>query len=256
MMKIYLNDRSIYIAQQPPESVSPADLMVTFESPEQIKAVYDEFERYEKWRNLYIIDPLLPERNRQSAPEAFSGFFKRVDAAGGIVKNEKGEYLFIHRLGFWDLPKGKIDVKDIQEALAHPDSSQSEPGFSLPDIIDQDNLQGFRDTATGQDDLMPGSEYPASARLAAIREVKEETGLKSVCITREILCTWHIYNRKEKHILKRTYWFAMEADSGQPLKPQASEGIFLAKWTPPKGIHCVLTHTYASIRELILEEVF
>ena len=32
-----------------------------------------------------------------------------IYAAGGLVKNGKGEYLFIHRLGKWDLPKGKIE---------------------------------------------------------------------------------------------------------------------------------------------------
>lgn len=34
---------------------------------------------------------------------------RKITAAGGIVKNGKGEYLFIFRLGKWDLPKGKVD---------------------------------------------------------------------------------------------------------------------------------------------------
>ena len=34
---------------------------------------------------------------------------KIIFAAGGLVKNGKGDYLFIHRLGKWDLPKGKVD---------------------------------------------------------------------------------------------------------------------------------------------------
>ena len=32
-----------------------------------------------------------------------------IEAAGGIAKNEKGEYLFIYRNDKWDLPKGKIE---------------------------------------------------------------------------------------------------------------------------------------------------
>ncbi|WP_437921784.1 NUDIX hydrolase [Sphingobacterium sp. LRF_L2] len=32
-----------------------------------------------------------------------------IKAAGGIVKNGDGAYLFIHRLGKWDLPKGKVE---------------------------------------------------------------------------------------------------------------------------------------------------
>jgi hypothetical protein len=48
-------------------------------------------------------------------PEITS-FFKKIIsdikiiyAAGGLVKNGEGDYLFIHRLGKWDLPKGKVD---------------------------------------------------------------------------------------------------------------------------------------------------
>lgn len=32
-----------------------------------------------------------------------------IEAGGGLVKNEKGEYLFIYRKERWDLPKGKIE---------------------------------------------------------------------------------------------------------------------------------------------------
>src|SRR5438552_3388516 len=32
-----------------------------------------------------------------------------IEAAGGIVKNTDGAYLFIYRLDKWDLPKGKIE---------------------------------------------------------------------------------------------------------------------------------------------------
>ncbi|HLW50088.1 MAG TPA: NUDIX domain-containing protein [Sphingobacteriaceae bacterium] len=38
--------------------------------------------------------------------------FRLIKAAGGIVKNGKGEYLFIFRLGKWDLPKGKVDERE------------------------------------------------------------------------------------------------------------------------------------------------
>ena len=84
-----------------------------------------------------------------------------------------------------------------------------------------------------------------SAHAAAIREVKEETGLQTVVIHKELAATWHIYTVKEKCILKKTQWFEMEADSGQILTPETREGIFLVKWTPTNAIHCILSHTYA-----------
>jgi 8-oxo-dGTP pyrophosphatase MutT (NUDIX family) len=47
-----------------------------------------------------------------------------IKAAGGLVKNEYNEYLFIYRNGKWDIPKGKIEkqegikdaaVREVQE---------------------------------------------------------------------------------------------------------------------------------------------
>jgi len=40
-----------------------------------------------------------------------------IEAAGGLVKNEDGEYLFIFRNNKWDLPKGKIEKQEgVKEA--------------------------------------------------------------------------------------------------------------------------------------------
>ena len=45
-------------------------------------------------------------------------YFKMVKAAGGVVKNEKSEYLFIKRFGVWDLPKGKLEEGENFETAA------------------------------------------------------------------------------------------------------------------------------------------
>jgi len=39
-------------------------------------------------------------------------FKKHIIAAGGIVKNSNNDILFIYRNGFWDLPKGKVEVNE------------------------------------------------------------------------------------------------------------------------------------------------
>lgn len=41
-----------------------------------------------------------------------------IKAAGGLVQNEAGNYLFIHRLGKWDLPKGKLDPREKTKSAA------------------------------------------------------------------------------------------------------------------------------------------
>lgn len=44
-----------------------------------------------------------------AAFDAFEAEFTSVTAAGGIVVNELGEWLMIHRNGRWDLPKGHLE---------------------------------------------------------------------------------------------------------------------------------------------------
>jgi hypothetical protein len=39
----------------------------------------------------------------------FKLLFTNINAAGGVVRNRKGEYLIIFRKEHWDLPKGKAD---------------------------------------------------------------------------------------------------------------------------------------------------
>lgn len=50
--------------------------------------------------------------------QEFSSAYKSIEAAGGIVQNLEKEVLFIHRLGKWDLPKGKIEVGETPAKAA------------------------------------------------------------------------------------------------------------------------------------------
>jgi mutator protein MutT len=44
--------------------------------------------------------------------------FTVIQAAGGLIENEKNEVLMIYRRGKWDLPKGKVDKGETLEACA------------------------------------------------------------------------------------------------------------------------------------------
>lgn len=48
----------------------------------------------------------------------FLKYYKHIQAAGGIVRNPKDDYLFIFRLGKWDLPKGKMEEGESREESA------------------------------------------------------------------------------------------------------------------------------------------
>lgn len=56
--------------------------------------------------------------------ENFKSLFTYIEAAGGLITNEKNELLFIYRRGKWDLPKGKLEtgerpteaaIREVQE---------------------------------------------------------------------------------------------------------------------------------------------
>jgi ADP-ribose pyrophosphatase YjhB (NUDIX family) len=48
----------------------------------------------------------------------FKSHFSEIEAGGGLVRNDKNEYLFIYRRGSWDLPKGKIEPNETKKTAA------------------------------------------------------------------------------------------------------------------------------------------
>jgi len=66
----------------------------------------------------------------------FWSLFKLVEAAGGIVINNKKEFLLIYRKGKWDLPKGKIEKGETVEVAAIREVEE-ECGISGLSIVKQ-----------------------------------------------------------------------------------------------------------------------
>ncbi len=127
-----------------------------------------------------------------------------IKAAGGLVKNSKGEVLFIFRNKKWDLPKGKVEKDE-------------------------------------------------SVKVAAVREVEEECGVK-IEKRKACLCkTYHIYEMQGKVILKRTSWYKMEVKGSPKLIPQKEEGITSASWVNDSGIKNKIKNTYPLIIGVLKE---
>jgi len=61
-----------------------------------------------------IIEDISPELLLKGIHQ----LYKPIDAAGGVVENEKGQILMIHRRGRWDLPKGKRDEDELMDHCA------------------------------------------------------------------------------------------------------------------------------------------
>ena len=85
----------------------------------------------------------------------------------------------------------------------------------------------------------------------ALREVKEETGIKNLSIIKPLEKTYHIFKRGGKNYLKTTYWFEMKSDFNGKFKPQKKEGITRVEWIGIENLSSVLPKSYANIRLLI-----
>ena len=131
--------------------------------------------------------------------------YNLIQAAGGVVYNDKDQVLMIFRNEKWDLPKGKLE--------------------------NGENIQQ-----------------------CAIREVEEECGIGNLKITDRLQSTYHVYEMNNKSILKRTYWFRMKTEFASKLIPQIEEGITKAEWVSKKDMFKKIENTYASIKELLLNE--
>jgi 8-oxo-dGTP pyrophosphatase MutT (NUDIX family) len=77
---------------------------------------------------------ILVEGNTAENWASFNSHFKTIEAAGGLVQNEVGDWLFIHRNGMWDLPKGKLEKGESIEECAVREVAE-ECGIVEPTII-------------------------------------------------------------------------------------------------------------------------
>lgn len=136
----------------------------------------------------------------------FSSYFSFIHAAGGIVKNEKKQILFIKRKGIWDLPKGKLEKKE-------------------------------------------------KPKRGAVREVKEETGIKKIKAGKKLVPTYHIFKRKRDYFLKKTDWYLMEANSKTKLVPEKREGITKVAWLEKAKAISAIDSSHRSLKESFISYI-
>ncbi len=80
-------------------------------------------------------------KNKDKLKKIFFGDHKKIDAAGGVVLNKSEEILFIKRLGYWDLPKGKVEKnEELKKAAVR--EVEEECGITAP-IISKKLLKTF-----------------------------------------------------------------------------------------------------------------
>lgn len=114
---IYFDDKPLFLCDAVDETIQPFvhhdDAVFIDElNSHTVKTMIHEME-LEKIHAGVFYHPSLDELKK-----AFFKKFTLVEAAGGLVYNEKGEVLMIYRRGKWDLPKGKLDKGEKLEDCA------------------------------------------------------------------------------------------------------------------------------------------
>lgn len=86
---------------------------------------------------------------------------------------------------------------------------------------------------------------------AALREVREETGIVAeLCDSEPLATTWHAYDTYGRWELKRTRWWRMRYAGGEPMA-QAEEGITCVAWMTTAGDAAWRNQTYETIKMVV-----
>lgn len=127
--KVYYNSKFLLLTS---DNIQPAGNQLIVNTEEKSKEFLNEgikkFIQQNDGPDLILIC-----KNVNSLFKELKEQFAYIEAAGGLIK-QKGNYLFIFRLGKWDLPKGKLD-KGETPAEAAIRECEEECGISQLNII-------------------------------------------------------------------------------------------------------------------------
>lgn len=116
MYKIYINATPVFLMSAVDNLPPSNNLILHARYPGKVKFLMqyvDMLEKTDRYKAVYLYHEDLEQLR-----EALFGLFRLIEAAGGLVFNPNKEVLLIHRRGFWDLPKGKIDPGETPELAA------------------------------------------------------------------------------------------------------------------------------------------
>jgi 8-oxo-dGTP pyrophosphatase MutT (NUDIX family) len=107
-IKVYFGNKPVYLCTAINEHIQeilhhPDAVFIDEISTPAINSLLHEIKK-EEFHAGVLLHHDLPQLQKQLFKH-----FTHIEAAGGLVQNADGKYLFIHRLGKWDLPKGKME---------------------------------------------------------------------------------------------------------------------------------------------------
>lgn len=117
VIKIYFNDKPLFLCDEVNAEVNryahhDDAVFIDEFSPPAVNSILHEMRLEKVHAGIFL------HKDLETLRKAFWRKFLLIQAAGGLVQNEKKELLFMLRRGKWDLPKGKLDRKETLEQCA------------------------------------------------------------------------------------------------------------------------------------------
>lgn len=132
MYKFIINSKTVYLTSNPamsPLSVKDDVIIKPFTTKEDLNLMIKIMLSKDNSSHWVIF-----AKDVEQLKTDFCAYFQVLPAAGGVVLNAYNELLLIHRRGFWDLPKGKVEEDEqIDEAALR--ELQEETGLSNLSIL-------------------------------------------------------------------------------------------------------------------------
>ena len=127
MYKVFFNDKAVFLTDEFTKNFQHRyGLFLKYKEREDIEEIIDIYYKLSQIKSLIIFHYDIEELQ-----QVFRSCFKIIDAAGGVIRNKRGEYLFIFRRGKWDLPKGKLD------------KGENFPQAALREVTEETGLTGI-----------------------------------------------------------------------------------------------------------------
>lgn len=105
MIKIFFLDKTIYLIDSKSTYIPKSNsILQEIQAKEDLQKIHSELILKKEFDEIYYFN-----NNLEQLYSYFASSFQYIEAAGGLVKNKEGKWLFIFRNGKWDLPKGKIE---------------------------------------------------------------------------------------------------------------------------------------------------
>ena len=116
-IKIYFDDKPVYLGDTMDAELTelthhPDTVLIDEFSTPAINSLLHEIKKPAFHAGIVLHSEL------EKLKHSFFKHFKIIEAAGGIVQNEKKDILFIYRRDKWDLPKGKMEEGETPEICA------------------------------------------------------------------------------------------------------------------------------------------